>query len=295
MSVLQLALGALCISFSPVFVKLAHVPADVSAFYRMFFGGLGLVSVLLLRREPILPPRPVLPAVAACAVFFSLDLMCWHRSVLSIGPGLATILGNFQAFLLAAHGVVFLRERPGARFLSAVPLAFCGIALLVGPQWLAQTTGDFRPGVLFGLATAVFYALFLLSLKRAASRGVNPDPAAVMAAVSLASAAILGAGAALHGESFAIPDAGSWTALIAYGLVGQVLGWVLITRGMKTARAALAGLVLLAQPALAYLWDLILFHKPTTPLELAGVALALAAIFLGATSREPGRRPRSGA
>ena len=39
---LRLVFGAFIISLSPVFVKLAHVPADVSAFYRMFFGGLGL-------------------------------------------------------------------------------------------------------------------------------------------------------------------------------------------------------------------------------------------------------------
>lgn len=289
----RLVFGAFIISFSPIFVKLAHVPADSSAFYRMLFGGLGLWAVLLLRRAPLLPPPPVLPAVAACAVFFSLDLMCWHRSVLLIGPGLGTILGNFQAFLLAVHSVVVLRERPSVRFLVAVPLAMAGLLLMVGPQWMTATPG-FRPGVLYGLATALFYTLFLLALKGTASRGLNPDPAAVMGAVSLGSALFLGGSMLLGGESFAIPDTVSWVALLAYALLIQVAGWVVITRAMEKAKAAMAGLVLLAQPTLAYVWDLIFFRKPTTPLELAGVVVGLAAIFLGATSKGPARGPGRG-
>jgi drug/metabolite transporter (DMT)-like permease len=281
---LRLGLGAFLISLSPVFVKLAHGPPDVSAFYRMFFGGLGLWLGVRLRGAELLPPPKARPAALACALFFGLDLMCWHRSVLFIGPGLATVLGNFQAFLLAAHGVLVLKERPGPRFLLALPLALAGLGLMVGPQW-SQAPGDYRLGVGFGLLTAVWYAGFLLSLKRAAVRGGNPDPMSVMAVVSLGSALFLGLEAAATGQSFAIPDAQSWAALLAYGLLGRVLGWVLITTAMKTARAALVGLLLLAQPALACVWDVLFFQKPFTGLEVTGVAVALAAIFLGATAR----------
>lgn len=284
---IQLLLGAFLISFSPVFVKLAHVPADVSAFYRMFFGGLGLSLGLLLRGGRLLPQRGVLPATLACALFFSLDLMCWHRGVLYLGPGLATVLGNFQAFLLAAHGVLVLKERPGPRFLASIPLALAGLTLMLGPQW-PGSTADFRLGVAFGLLTAVWYAVFLLSLKRAAGRPERPDPMSVMAVISLGSALILAAQVAATDQSFAIPDGQTWAALLAYGLLGQFVGWVCITTGLKRARAALAGLVLLAQPALAYVWDLTLFRKPFTLLELLGVGVALAAIFLGAAARGNG-------
>ena len=42
---LQLVSGAALISFSPVFVKLAHVSPTTSAFYRTAFGGLVLVGL----------------------------------------------------------------------------------------------------------------------------------------------------------------------------------------------------------------------------------------------------------
>ena len=286
---LRLVFGAFIISLSPVFVKLAHVPPDVSAFYRMFFGGLGLWLAVRLRGVALLPPPRARVAALLCAVFFGLDLMCWHRAVLYIGPGLSTVLGNFQAFLLAAHGVLVLKERPGPRFLLALPLALLGLGIMVGPQW-AEAPGDYRMGVFFGLLTAFWYAVFLLSLKRAAARGGNPDPMSVMAVVSIGAALLLGLEVGATGQSFAIPDVQSWSALLAYGLLGQVLGWVLITTAMKTARAALVGLMLLAQPALACVWDVLFFQKPFTPLEITGVAVALVAIFLGATARGPEAR-----
>jgi drug/metabolite transporter (DMT)-like permease len=84
-----------------------------------------------------------------------------------------------------------------------------------------------------------------------------------------------------QGESFAIPswhDAG-W--LLAYGLVGQVLGWVLISDGIAKVGAAQVGLVLLLQPACAFIWDGLIFGRRFSAPELAGAILALVAIYLG--------------
>jgi hypothetical protein len=46
--------------------------------------------------------------VCACGLFFALDLFCWHASILHIGPGLATIIDNFQVFVLTTVGILFL-------------------------------------------------------------------------------------------------------------------------------------------------------------------------------------------
>ena len=65
----------------------------------------------------------------------------------------------------------------------------------------------------------------------------------------------------------------------------QGIGWLAISHGLAGARPALAGLVLLLQPTLSYVWDVLFFAKPTGPVELAGVALALAGIYVGSTQR----------
>jgi drug/metabolite transporter (DMT)-like permease len=87
----------------------------------------------------------------------------------------------------------------------------------------------------------------------------------------------------VEGASFAIPDSQTWIVLVAYGICGQVLGWVLITRGLKGLTAAHIGLILLLQPTLSFAWDLLFFNRPTLLVEVVGAAIALAAIYLGNT------------
>ncbi len=68
MGTIQLMIGATMISFSAVFVKLAHVGPTVAGFYRMFFGGLILVFLALLGRQRLwMRWRPLLMAGPAAS------------------------------------------------------------------------------------------------------------------------------------------------------------------------------------------------------------------------------------
>ena len=86
------------------------------------------------------------------------------------------------------------------------------------------------------------------------------------------------------GNSFSIPDLQSGLSLVALGLMCQTLGWLLITRSLPWIPAAVAGLVLLLQPSLSFIWDVLFFNRTTSALAWVGVILALSAIYLGATS-----------
>ncbi|MFH1059582.1 MAG: DMT family transporter [Pseudomonadota bacterium] len=277
-------LGAMLISFSPVCVKLAHVGPTMAGFYRMLLGGLLLAGVLLAQGRRIIPQKRDLPGALACAFFFALDLTFWHRSIHYVGPGLATILSNFQVFFLAGFGALFVGERLGWRLWLAIPLALAGLFLLVGLD-RADLPPDYLPGVGFGLLTALAYAAYLLTLRRLQKGRDTAAAQANMVVISLGCAAMLAPGAWLLGESFVIPDLQSWAALTGYGLAGQVLGWVFISRGLPRVPAARAGLVLLMQPTLSFVWDMTFFARPTTAIELIGAVGALLAIYLGATSR----------
>ncbi|MCX6832762.1 MAG: hypothetical protein NT028_11655 [candidate division Zixibacteria bacterium] len=51
--------------------------------------------------------------------------------------------------------------------------------------------------------------------------------------------------------------------------------------------ASRVGLILLLQPTLAFVWDVLFFKRPTTELEGVGAVIALAAIYLGTPKTEP--------
>lgn len=308
---LSMLAGAALISTSAVFVRWAHVAPTVSAFWRMALGAAMLLPLVWLARRAAVAPRlgraapapgeasmardraaPIVAIVpgmrrlallAVAAFFFALDLSLWHRSILYVGPGLATLLANFQVFILAAVGVAVLRERVNLRFWLAVGLSVLGLWLLVGANW-SVFDARYRAGVWLGLGTACAYAGYLLSMRRAQRGAQALLPEAALAWSCALCAVILAAQVLAEGASFALPDAETIAAMLAYAAIAQVFGWVLIVRAMPHLPASMVGLLLLMQPSLAFVWDVVLFARPMTGTDSAGVALSLAGIFLG-TSR----------
>lgn len=277
----RLFAGAFLISFSPVFVRLVSVSPTTSGFWRTLFGGAALAAFLVLRRRR-LPPVGIWLSLAA--LFFALDLWFWHRSILLIGPGLATLLANLQVFFMLAAGVILLRERPTVVQLIAAPLAILGLSLILGRDWFALESG-FRSGVMLGVLTAMSYAGYLLSMRRARRDAVHRVPLAEVASVSLLVALLLGLASLADGSDLTIsniPDLG-W--LLAYGLIAHAFGLMLIASSLTEVPAAGVGIALLLQPALSLVWDVLLFGKLLSPVEGIGIALTLVAIFLGSRKR----------
>jgi drug/metabolite transporter (DMT)-like permease len=283
-AVARMILGAALISTTSLFVRWADVEPTTSAFYRVAFGGAMLLGLLLARRHWRLPHAGEIAVLLLPALAFAADLMVWHRSIRAVGPGLATLLGNFQVFIMAGVGIVFYRERPGWRFALGVALAFAGLWLLVGAGWKTLTP-EYRYGVLLGVLTGVAYAVYMLSLRRAQMRSKDLTPEHTLCLVSLLCAPMLAGAVAVEGAGFAIPNGHSWVALLGLALFGQVLGWVLIVRAMPQLPASLVGLLLLLQPALSFVLDVLLFARPTIARDWIGLALALAGIFVASVRR----------
>jgi drug/metabolite transporter (DMT)-like permease len=284
---LHLLIGAFIISFSPVFVKLAGpygVGGDAAAFHRVLIGGVGLYLATLISHEPrskvSAMPRGGWRWSLVCAAFFAADLVSWHLSILYIGPGLATLFGNFQVFLLALWGIVFLKEKPGPRFFAGLALAMGGLFTIVAPAWTSAGQ-DYQLGVIFGLLTGLFYAGFILALGRSMTVCGEGSQLAVMTVNSLMTAALLLPVLLLRGESPALEFGMPMLLMAGYGLTSQLMGWALISRGLRETRMSLAGLILLLQPVLAYVWDLTFFARPAGAAELVGVAATLVGIGLG--------------
>ncbi len=276
----ELLSGVVMISFSAVFVKLAHVGPSSSAFYRMAFGGVLLIIIALITRTRLWYGWKPLGLAALAGLLFAGDLAFWHRSINFVGPGLATILASFQVFFVTAFAIAILKERPNWRALLAIPLALLGLFLLVGTQW-QELGADYHSGVIYGLITAIFYASYVLTLRRLQSLQAQSTPIANITVASLTTAFFSGLIVVGVGESFAIPDLPSILWLILYGACGQVIGWVLITRSIKHLPAARVSLTLLLQPTLSFVWDVIFFQRPTLPVEIIGALIALIAIYLG--------------
>lgn len=280
---LRLFVGATLISFSPVWVKLVNIPPTSSGFYRVLIGGTALAAYLGFTRQRLALSKQVWLLLAGTAGFFALDLWLWHRSITYIGPGLATLLANFQVFFMMLAGVLLLRQRPRAVQVVAVPLALAGLGLIVGLDWQGLP-GDYRLGVIFGLLTAVAYTGYILLLRAARAQSAHRVPLREVAVASLGSALILGLAAIVEGAPLEIPTLADAGWLLAYGLLSHCLGSLFIASSLPNVSTTDAGIALLLQPTLSFVWDVVFFARPMTVAEISGAAIALFAIYLGSRS-----------
>lgn len=276
---MALFFGAVLISTSSVWVKLADLAPTVSGFYRMAIGGLCLLLICLFTGRSLWHSGSYALKLLTAAVFFAVDLWLWHRSIIYVGPGLATVLGNFQVFFMTLFGVMFLHERVGWKFILGLGLAFVGLFLLVGVDW-SNVNADYRWGVIFGLSTAVAYTGFMLVMRKLQGQHDTLSPMANLGVMSLFCAIILAVVALFEQQSFIIKDSQTLFSMISLGVFCQVLGWVVITRSMPLLATSVVGLLLLLQPALSMLWDILFFARPTTTLDVIGFLAVMAGIYV---------------
>ena len=85
----------------------------------------------------------------------------------------------------------------------------------------------------------------------------------------------------MEGKSFAIPSYADLGWLVAYGVLSHCIGWLFITSALSEVSSVEAGLALLLQPTLSFVWDVLFFGRQMTATELVGACIALFAIYLG--------------
>ena len=160
-------LGALAIAFSSILVREASVSPSTAAVFRCAYA-VPILFLLARAEDRRLGPRPArdrrLAAIAG--LFFAVDLVCWHHAIEDVGAGLATVLGNLQVAFVPVLAWLFIKEKPGARILLTLPLMLSGIVLISGA--LEQGAYGEHPtqGVVFGIATGLSYAGFILVLRQ---------------------------------------------------------------------------------------------------------------------------------
>ena len=277
---LSILSGAFLISFSPVFVNLVSIEPTVSGFYRMLFGSIALFIIYLIKNNENPLRKNISKFIVLGAIFFSLDLWFWHRSIIYVGPGLSTLLANFQILILPFLALIFFNQKTQKIQIFSIFLGLLGLFLITGQSW-DIAGNNYKLGVLFGLLTAISYAGYIISMKRIDhDAAVNSDPIFNLLFVSLISAGLLFLFSIIEQVPLEIKSSSELIWMICYGLFSHVIGWFFILNGLQKISAVTAGIILLTQPILSYVWDFIIFKKVILPIEYFGIVSVLLAMII---------------
>jgi len=276
--------GAVAISFSPVFYVYSDTNPSTGAFFRMLYAlpALALLAYLV-RKSDTRSSRTRWTAFGA-GLILAPDMLSYHSSMIFIGIGIATLIGNSQVIIVTLASWKLFGEKPNQAILVSLPVVIIGLALISGIADTDPYGEDPVKGVVFGTMAAFFYSSFLI-LFRYSNRELAPSSSVQLDATAGAALGLLVLGL-LPLSSMAIEPMElqpTWPGhgwLIVLAILCQVAGWLAIAHALPRLPAAHTSFAILLQPVLTLVWGYVILHQEGhSQNQVIGIFLVLAAII----------------
>jgi drug/metabolite transporter (DMT)-like permease len=281
-SYLALAIGALSLGFSAIFVRWANAPGAVASFYRMAIAAALLVWPFYRRAKAKggLPRRGMQLALLG-GVFFAADLALWATGVMLSGATNPTLLANTAPLWVGLGALLIFREKLNATFWMGLLLAMAGAIVVLGLD--ALRAASLGLGTLFGLLAGAFYGGYFLITQRGRETLDSLTyfwPAALSSSLSLLVLS-LALRQPLTGYSL-----DTYLNFLALGLVTQVLGYLAINYALGYLPASIVSPTLLGQPVVTALLAGPLLGETLNVWQVVGGVAVLIGVYLVHRSRQ---------
>ena len=266
------------------------IPALVLAFWRDLFACAALLPALALVRPSLLRvDRRNGPILAAGGGVLALFNATWTLSVAWNGAAIATVLVYSSGAFTALLGWRLFGEALGPAKLLAVGLAVSGCALVSGA--LSVGGGALSPaGIAAGVSSGLCYALYSLTGRAAAQRGLSPWTT-LLGNFSVATLLLLAVnvlpGPKLPGAALRAADllwlgssAEGWGVLVLLAVGPTVVGFGLYNVSLTHLPASVVNLVVTTEPVFTGLLAYLLLAERWSAAQAAGAVTVLLGVVV---------------
>ncbi|HTD95925.1 MAG TPA: DMT family transporter [Edaphobacter sp.] len=230
------------------FVVISGQPVMDVVFWRCVFGAATLLivcSVMGLFRGVLTLRLVSIAALGGVAIVLNWLLLftAYHRSSISI----ATAVYNTQPFMLVGLGAIFLSERLTWTKVLWLMISFCGVLMIVLADPGAGSLGTgYLSGIMMALGAAFFYAVAAIMTKK-----LSGTPPHVIAFIQVCVGIVMIAPFA--NLSHLPSGAGTWSTLVALGVVHTGLVYILLYGAIQKLPTHLTGSLSFIYPVVAIL------------------------------------------
>ncbi|MDB5145115.1 MAG: family transporter [Mucilaginibacter sp.] len=268
----SLIIGIICISFSPIFVKLAVAPPISSGFYRIFIAWVLLAPYCIYKKQLKINRNDLLVALVG-GVVFGADIAIWNLSLVKISATISTLIANLAPVWVGLLSFLILRKRSGMLFWIGTWIAILGMIVLVGYQNILHL--HFNIGLVYALIASLFYAIYIMITKNILRR---------ITTVTFMFYNMLGASVFLllickfqHYELLHF-STDTWLCLLGMGLICQLAGWITINYSLNYLEATKVSIALLSQTVIAGIWAMFFLNETLEFKEIIGSVIVLTGI-----------------
>jgi drug/metabolite transporter (DMT)-like permease len=283
------AAAAVAISFTAIFFALSETSPSTATVFRCLYA-LPIVWWLARREESIFGSRPwrVRRWPFLAGIFFGVDLLLFHKSILLMGAGLASVMSNLQVVIVLIAAWIIWKERASPTQAIGIPIALVGILLISGVVGGGAYGVDPILGSILGVFVAITYAGYLLLMRKGRDRRRAAGPILDATIATLLTGLVIGL---ILGDFDPVPSLPAHLWLLLLALSAQVAGGLMLAVALPRLPAATTSLILLIQPVLAVIFAVAILSEAPSPLQLAGVGLVIGGVVLGSAARreQPGQ------
>jgi drug/metabolite transporter (DMT)-like permease len=270
----SLIIGVLCISFSPIFVKLAGVSPITATFYRIFIAWLCLAPYCIAKGHLKIGRNDLLIAIIG-GVVFGADIAIWNISLSTISATISTLLGNLAPVWVGLLSFLLFKKRAGKLFWIGTILAVIGMAVLVGLQNVLAL--KFSTGVLLAVFSSLLYAIYILITKGILQK---------ISTLTFMFYNMLGAWVfmliicGLQHDNIVSFSTKAWLCFLGMSLICQLAGWITINHTLRFLESTKVSVSLLSQTVIAGFLAIIILNERLELNEIAGSIIVLTGIAI---------------
>lgn len=270
----SLVIGIICISFSPIFVKLAGVPPVTATFYRIFIAWLCLAPYCIAKGKLKIGGIELMVTIAG-GIVFGLDIFIWNLSLARISATVSTLIANLAPVWVGMLSYFLYKKKSGWSFWLGTALAITGMVILVGFQSIIAL--QFSTGIILAILSSILYAVYILMTKGILQKtGTLTFMFYNMLGASVFLLIICGY---QHTNMISFPVS-AWLYFIGMGLICQLFGWITINSALRFLESTKVAVALLLQTVVAGFLALLLLNEKLELKEIVGSVIVLAGIAI---------------
>jgi len=261
----------ICLSLSPIFIRLSEIEIGPSAtaFNRFWiaaiaFGAIeGVLAVKRQKGETQAHQQKYLSfhqffLLIADGIILSIALISWTWSLTHTSVANSTMMHYFCPIFTVLGGWFAFRQRFDLRFLIGMSISIAGVVLLEVDNLVSLNFGIQFIGDLAALLSAVFFGLHPLIMEKLR---IDLNSITILVWSSTASSLLLLPITWMSEEQLFPSSITSWCSVIALAVFGQMLGVGLLSYCLKTLSAGFTSLATLLVPVLSTIEGWMIFSE----------------------------------
>ncbi len=231
---------------------------------------------------------------AAAGLIGTLGLnLCYNESISRLTLSLSAVLLSLSPIFVVLLAAILFKEKLTPKKLGCMLLAILGCALVSG---IFETSAAIQwsvMGIIIGVMSAFFYALYSIFSKLAMERGYHALTITLYCLLLISIVLLPIADWHSIGAVLCAAPLSHGAFMLLHSLTASVLPYVLYTISLNYLEAGKASILASAEPVAAMVFGIFFYSEIPTLLSLTGLALtilALTLLSLPDRKRQPNRR-----